>query len=309
MFKKQKPLFAGLLIVLLIAAAGCKSKYEKLKASNDNSKKYQEAVKLYNKKEYSKALGLFEPLLTRYRGQDGAEDLFYYNADATYKIKDYTAASFFFKEFAKNFSTSPRAEEARFLTAYCLYLEAPNFSLDQSNTLKSIEALQLFINLYPKSERVAEASKLIQNLRDKLEEKAYANAKLYYVTTNYQAAVIAFGNTLRDYPDTKYGEELEFLTVKAQYEYANHSREIRQEDRYEQAITFADMFTEKFPTSKYLPEIKEIKLDSQDGIRHAKQVLVNAANDEKLARKLAKKDTVATPTPSVKMDIHQKIPN
>ena len=77
--------------------------------------------------------------------------------------------------------------------------------------------MQLFINLYPKSDRVAEASKLIQNLRDKLEEKSYANAKLYLTISDYQSAVIAFGNTLRDYPDTKYAEEMEFLTIKAQY--------------------------------------------------------------------------------------------
>lgn len=309
MFKKQVPLFTGILVVLLIAAVSCKSKYEKLKASNDNSKKYQEAVKLYNKKEYTKALGLFEPLLTRYRGQEGAEDLFFYNADATYKIKDYTAASYFFKEFAKNFSSSPRAEEARFLSAYCLYLEAPIYSLDQTNTLKSIEALQLFINLYPKSERVAEAGKLIQNLRDRLEEKAYANAKLYFITGNYQAAVIAFGNTLRDYPDTKFAEELDFLTVKAQYEYAKQSREIRQEDRFNQAIAFADQFTEKYPGSKFASENDGLKKQSQEGIRKAKLVMARAAEDEKFYRKLAKKDTIQGPTPSVKVDHSRKIPN
>jgi outer membrane protein assembly factor BamD len=71
--------------------------------------------------------------------------------------------------------------------------------LDQENTLKAIESLQLFINLYPKSERVAEASKLIQNLRDKLEKKAFENAKLYFVTgaydpSNYKSAIIAFKN-------------------------------------------------------------------------------------------------------------------
>jgi outer membrane protein assembly factor BamD len=240
MFKKQLPLFVGLLIVLLFSVVSCKSKYEKLKASNDNAKKFQEGKRLYDKKEYAKALGLFETLLSRYRGTDGATDLFYLNAMANYKLKDYTAAAYHFNEFATSYPSDPRAEEARFLTAYCYYLDAPVFSLDQESTYKCIDRLQLFINLYPKSDRVAEASKLIQDLRDRLELKAYSNAKLYLIIGENQSAVIAFGNTLRDYPDTKYAEELEYLTIKAQYEYAHQSREYRQEERYNQAIAFAD---------------------------------------------------------------------
>ncbi len=123
--------------------------------------------------------------------------------------------------------------------------------------IRLLNALQLFINLYPKSDRVAEASKLIQNLRDKLEEKSYANSKLYLTISDYQAAVIAFGNTLRDYPDTKYAEELEFLTIRAQYLYAEQSREYTQETRYNLAIAYAQQFVDKYPNSKYLKEAKQ----------------------------------------------------
>src|ERR1700761_599801 len=238
MFKKQQSIISALLIVLILAVGSCKSKFEKLKASNDYAKKYKEAIRLYNKRDYSKALELFETLVQRYRGQSQAEDLYYYYAYTNYKLRDYTSASYHFKTFADTYPTSTRAEECRFMSAYCHYLDSPIYSLDQENTLKAIEALQLFINLYPKSERVAEASKLIQNLRDKLEQKAYENAKLYLTISDYQAAVISFGNVLRDYPDTKYAEEMNFLTIKAQYLYAYHSSVYKQEERYNQAITY-----------------------------------------------------------------------
>jgi outer membrane protein assembly factor BamD len=309
MFKKQRSLVGGLLILLLVAAGSCKSSYEKLKASNDRTKKFQEGKRLYEKKQYTKALGLFETLLAQYRGQEGAEELFYLNAMATYKLKDYTAASYYFKEYAKDFPSSIHAEETRFLSAYCLYLEAPNFSLDQASTLKSIEAMQLYINLYPKGEHVAEANKLVDELHGKLEEKAFANAKLYYVTGNFQAAVITFGNTLRDYPDTKFAEEIEYMNAKAQYQYARNSRETRQEERFEEAKNLAVGFIEKYPTSKYLKEISDVKEDSEDGIVTVRRIIAAAASDEKLARKLARKDSVLNQTPSIKMDIHKKIPN
>jgi outer membrane protein assembly factor BamD len=309
MFKKQLLIFSGVMFMLIVALSSCKSKYDKLKASNDNAKKYQEAVKYYNKKDYTKALGLFEDLVTRYRGRAEAEDLFYYYAYTNYRLKDYTSARFHFKTFADTYPSSPRAEECRFIAAYCFYLDSPTYSLDQENTTKAIESLQLFINLYPKSDRVTEASKLIQNLRDKLEQKSYADSKLYLTIGDYQSAVIAFGNTLRDYPDTKYAEELEFLTIQAQYEYAKISYEIKQPERYEQAISYADQFTEKYPQSKFLKEADGFKKSSQTGIERAKRELAEAAVNRKLAQKIAKKDTTNTAQPpSIKDRDNQKIP-
>jgi outer membrane protein assembly factor BamD len=309
MFKKQRPLFSCLLIVLILVVGSCKSKYEKLKASNDNAKKYQAALKYYNKKDYSKALDLFETLVQRYRGQAQAEDLYYYYAYANYNLKDYTSARYHFKTFADTYPTSLRAEECRFMAAYCYYLDSPIYSLDQENTTKAIEALQLFINLYPKSERVAEAGKLIQNLRDKLERKAFENAKLYLTIGDYQAAVMAFGNALRDYPDTKFAEEIEFLTIRAQYLYAKNSREYQQVERYNLALGYEQQFAEKYPSSPYLRDALTLKKDSEQGIAQTKRILEEAANDQKLARKLAKKDTVTTQPPSEKGNSNQKILN
>ncbi len=309
MFKKQQSILGGLLIVLILAVGSCKSKFEKLKASNDNAKKYKEAIRLYNKHDYSKALELFDVLVTRYRGQEQAEDLYYYYAYTNYKLRDYTSARYHFKTFADTYPTSSRAEECRFMAAYCYYLDSPIFSLDQTNTQSAIDNLQLFINLYPKSERVAEASKLIQNLRDKLEEKSYANSKLYLTIGDYQAAVISFGNSLRDYPDTKYAEEMEFLTIKAQYLYAKASSEYFQEDRFTLAITDADQFKEKYPKSQYLADVESLKKDAGHGEENAKKILAEAAVDEKLARKLAKKDSVKTQPTSEKGNDNQKIPN
>lgn len=291
MFKKQRPILSVLLIVLVLLAGSCKSKFEKLKASNDNAKKYQAAIAYYNKKDYNKALELFETLVQRYRGQAQAEDLYYYYAYTNYRLKDYTSASYHFKQFADTYPASARAEECNFMSAYCYYLDSPIYSLDQENTTKAIDKLQLFINLYPKSERVAEASKLIQNLRDKLERKAYENAKLYLTISDYQAAVIDFGNVLRDYPDTKYAEEMEYLTIRAQYLYAQHSSVFKQEERFNAAINFEQQFAEKYPASKYMPYAVSLKKDSETGIVKAKNTLTEYANEAKYLRRFEKDTT------------------
>ncbi|QJD95053.1 outer membrane protein assembly factor BamD [Mucilaginibacter robiniae] len=299
MLKKQRILTASALIAVSLMFGSCKSDYEKLKASNDVAKKYREAVKYYNKKDYNKALDLFDDLTQRYRGKAEAEDLFYYYAYTNYKLKDYTSAGYHFKNFAENYPSSTRAEECRYMAAYCSYLDSPNYQLDQTNSSKAIEQLQLFINLYPKSERVADASKLIQNLRNKLEEKSYADARLYYDIGDYLSAVMAFNNSLRDYPDTKYAEEMEFMMIKAQYLYARNSLYYKQEDRYNQAISYADQFTEKYPNSKYLREAASYRKISDQGIKQAKVLVAEASVDSKVAKKLAKKDTTTGQPQSV----------
>jgi outer membrane protein assembly factor BamD len=286
MFKKCRPfLLLSFLLTLSVGLFSCKSKFEKLKASSDYSKKYQEGIKYYNKKDYSRALALFDDLVQRYRGRSEAEDLFYYYAFANYKLKDYTSAGYHFKNFADTYPNSSRSEECRYMSAYCSYLESPNSTLDQTNTLASIDKLQLFINLYPKSTRVAEASKLIQNLRDRLETKSYNNAKLYLTISDYKSAVIAFRNSIREFPDTKYGEEMEFLAIQAQYLYAKNSLETKQEERYEEAITAYNEFVEKYPSSQYLKQAEAYKRQCESGIQSVKKYLANIDNEQKAYKK------------------------
>lgn len=286
MFKKRYSVFIlTLLFILSIGLFSCKSKFEKLKASNDNQKKYQEGIKYYNHKDYSRALALFDDLIQRYRGREEAELLFYDYAYANYFLKDYTSAGYHFKNFADTYPNSSRSEECRYMSAYCAYLESPNYSLDQTNTLLSIDKLQLFINLYPKSTRVAEASKLIQNLRDRLETKSYNNAKLYLTIGDYKSAVIAFKNSMREFPDTKYGEEMEFLTLQAQYLYAKNSLETKQEERYEEGISDYDEFKDKYPSSQYIKQAEGIKRQCESGIQSVKKYLANVANEQKAFKK------------------------
>ncbi|NQX42948.1 outer membrane protein assembly factor BamD [Pedobacter steynii] len=300
MFKIKHVLLLSFTIIAL-TIAGCKSQFEKIRLSNDVAKKYQEAMKLYNKKNYSKAIILFEDLSQKYRGRAEAEDLNYYYALTLYKLRDYTTARYQFKSFADTYPTSKYAEECRYLGAYCYYLESPKSSLDQENTYKAIDALQLFINFYPKSERVADASKYIADLRAKLETKAFENAKLYYDLgawdiSNYKSAVIALKNAQIDFPDIKYAEEMDLLIVKSQYSYAKNSIELRQEDRYNEAITYADEFVESHPQSKLVDQAKALKKDSEAGIEHAKRVIAEFQKDQEKYKAMLEKEAKADST-------------
>ena len=263
---------AGVFLVVMVA--GCKSRFEKLRASNNIAQKYQEALKYYNNKKYSKALILFDDLGQRYRGQAEAEDLYYYTAYTNYYLRDYTSARFHFKQFTDTYPNSARAEECRYMGAYCYFLESPKVGLDQEYTYRAIEALQLFINLYPDSERAQEAAGLIDELRDKLETKAFNNAKLYLdmgLQDDYRAAVIAFDNVLSQFPDTKYAEEMEFLSIKAQYQYAEQSHPRRREERYGKALDLYASFIAEYPESRFRKDADQLKQNAEKGMEQAQK--------------------------------------
>src|SRR5690606_31263153 len=201
MFKNKRIIQTlTLLLLLTLGFSGCKSKFEKLRASNDTARKYQEAIRLYNDGKYNKALVLFDDLVKRFRGRPEAEDLNYYFAFTNYKLRDYTTARYQFKNFTDTYPGSPRAEECLFMAAYCYYLESPVYSLDQDNTLKAIEALHLYINVIANIDRAEEAAGLIADLSGKLERTSLQNAKIYQVIGDNKAAVIAIVNSLCAFP-------------------------------------------------------------------------------------------------------------
>jgi outer membrane protein assembly factor BamD len=255
MFQKNYRLFISILVLSSFFAC---SRYQKLLKSTDYEKKYEEAVKYYEKGEVQRALPLFEELIGVYRGTAKAEKIGYYHSYCNYYLGDYIMASYYFKNFSQTFPSSIHAEECAFMNAYCYYLNSPNFSLDQSSTFDAIKELQLFINKYPQSTRVEEANQIIDKLRLKLETKSYETAKLYFRVMDYKAAIIAFNNTIKDFPDTKYKEEVLYLIVKSNYLLAENSVESKKLERYSAAAEAYLKLIDSYPSSRYLNEAESI---------------------------------------------------
>lgn len=254
MFKKTA-LF--LFALVLIGLASC-NKYNRLLKSSDFELKYTKAVEYYGKKNYVKALPLFEELMTVYRGTGKAEQVSYYYAYCNFGLEDYLLASYHLKNFVKTFPMSEFAEEAMFTSAYCYYLDSPVYSLDQENTIKAINEFQLFVNLYPNSARVKDCNDYIDLLRRKLERKAYENATLYYNIEDYKASIQAFKNLLKDFPDNPYREEANFMILKSYYLLAKNSISEKKEERYKTTIENYYKFIDNYKDSKYLREAETI---------------------------------------------------
>lgn len=262
----------------MLILASC-SNFQRMLKSSDMEAKYNAAVKYYDQKDYYHALQLFEELNTVFRGTAKAEQCYYYYCYSTYYVDDYQVAAYHFNNFVQSYPNSKYAQEMQFMHAYCYYLDSPLNSLDQTSTIDAIEKFQLFINKFPSSDRVPEANRLIDELRLKLETKAFNNAKLYYKIGEYKAAVVAFDNLLKDYPSGNYKEEAEFTSLKASYMYASNSIESKKNERFQATLDLYYRFVDNFPQSHYL--------------REAERIFENV----KEATGAAKTSSVAVPTP------------
>lgn len=244
-------------LIVLVLASSC-GEYEKLLKSTDYDLKKQKAKEYFDAGQYVKTTEILSQILPRYRATEEAEDMNWMNAQAYFGMKDYFMAGSYFKAFVDQFPFGKYAEESNFMAALCDYKIAPRPTLDQENTEKSIEGFNIFINRFPNSPKIEEAKKYVKELEERLVEKSYVSAKLYYDMGEYKAAVVALTNSLKEYSETKYREEMMFLKLNSLFLYAENSLVLKQKERYQAALDDYYSFMEEFPKTEYSKEVNTI---------------------------------------------------
>lgn len=242
-------------LLALLVTAGCKTEYDILLASGDNEAKYKAAFEYFDAGKYSKAASLFESMAFAYNGTARDDTVQYYWGLCNYMSGDYDTAEANLNSFITNFHGSPFTEEATFLRVNCLYDFTLRYELDQVPTNNAITAISEYIIEYPQTKHLQECMAMLDDLGERLDRKAYENAKLYYKMEDYLAAMTALRNVLKDDADNVYREDVLYYTAMASYKYALNSVEARQKDRY---LSFVDdyyNFIGEFPESSYRKEL------------------------------------------------------
>jgi outer membrane protein assembly factor BamD len=247
--------YSFLIILVLVSSCG---EYEKLLKSTDFELKKQKAKEYYDAGQYVKTTEILSQILPRYRATEEAEELNWMNAQAYFGMKDYFMAGSYFDSFIDQYPFGKHSEEANFMGAFCSYKIAPRPELDQENTKKALEGFNIFLNRFPNSVKAGEARNLIKELEENLVEKSYVSARLYYDMGEYKAAVVALTNSLKEYSETKYREEMMFLKLNSLFLYAEKSLAIKQKERYQAALDDYYSFMEEFPKSDFSKDVSDI---------------------------------------------------
>lgn len=266
------------LLISTLVLGSCASGYQKLLKSTDVNKKYEAAVKYYDKGDFFRAGTLLEDLIPLLKGRPEAEKAQFYFANTNYKQRNYVLSAFYFKSFTDTYPNSEYAEEASFLHAKSLFLDSPSYELDQTNTVSAIESIQDFLNRYGDSKFKAETENMAQELQKKLENKAFESAKLYHQLRYNQAAVVALTNFQLQYPASAYAEQAAFLRLTAQFAWAQESIESKQRERYLEAVNFYQQFIDAYPKSKSLKAAQDMYDISQAELTKLKATPAAASN-------------------------------
>ena len=216
------------------------------------------AKKYYDEKEYFKALPILDELQTLFKGTEKAEEVDYLLAYTHYGLGANMLASYYFKLFSLSCPSSKHKEELSYMAAYCYYLESPKASLDKTNTIKAIQELQIFIDKYPESSRVEQCNQLIDVLTQKIHDKVYNNAKLYYDTEDYKAAITALNNLVLDYPTIDHQSKIQFLILDANFRLASNSVSHKKEERLNNTIASYFHYKSNFPEDENMKEAQNI---------------------------------------------------
>ncbi len=270
------------IVVALLSAGFLTScgEYNKVLKSTDYEFKYEAAKSYFGKGQNSRAATLLEELIPIMKGTTNGEESLYMLGMTYFNQGDYVSASHYFNTYYTTYPHGTYTELARFFSGRALYLDTPEPRLDQSSTFKAIQELQMYMEYFPGSQRREQAQNMIFELQDKLVDKEYMSAKLYYdlgsytgntvyssTGNNYQAAVVTAENVLREYPYTKRREDLSLLVLRAKYDMAKASIDEKKEERMRETIDEYYAFKNEFPESKHLKEVEGIFKDASKYVK------------------------------------------
>ena len=233
--------------------------YNKVLKSQDYSYRYEAAKEYFFSGQYNKASVVLGDMITILKGSGKAEESLYMLAMCYYGQEDWLEASSTFKKYYTTYPRGEFAELARFYTCKALYNDTPEPRLDQTSTFEAINEIQVFCEYCPNSVHKDEAQQMMFELQDKLVEKEYLSAQLYYnlgnyMGNNYQSCVITAQNALQDFPYCKRREDLSYLVLQAKYKMATESVVEKREDRYRDVVDEYYAFKNEFPESKHAKE-------------------------------------------------------
>lgn len=276
-----------LFILFLVLAAAC-GPFNKLEKSTNWEELYNGANRYYQEGEYNKAIILYDKVLPVIKGSEKAEMAEYNYANCHFKTKRYIEAAGYFNTFYRTYNRSPLAEEALFMHAYSLYLDAPDYNLDQQSSREAVAAIQQFVTRFPGSASYERAMDMLEDLEQRFELKAYNESQMYYRLKDglfpgdfYRACIINFQNFAKDYPESKYNEELAFKLVEVGFGYAKNSAFDKKETRLDDALKFATNFYRRYPDSGYTANVK--KIESQTRKEYEEHLKLKKEYNERLA--------------------------
>lgn len=284
-------------LAVAVAFASCNT-LSKVLSSSNQTVIYEKGLELYEAKKYQKALVCFDQVAPYFTGTPKADTILFYAASCSYNMGDFEASGVGFDQFRRQFGRSPFLEEAEYMYALGFYYMSPAPQRDQSASLQAARAMQMYLDRYPNSVKRDQTLAKIEEIKQKLFDKAFLNAKVYYDIENYKSAVVAFRNVLDKFPDSNHREDMLYLITKSHYLLAHDSYASLQRERYANMMDAYYTFVSEYPESKRIKELDKMQAE-------AKHYLARYETDEEKQAAAARGEQASVPAEDVEQEAAQ----
>lgn len=201
MFDRRKLFLTSLAAVLILA--GCKmwvpwSKNTDISRATPEGL-YQRGVDLYQEKDYSGAIKLFQRVKEEYPLSELAIMAELGIADSYFSDKEYLDADLAYSEFLNLHPTNENLPYIMYQIGLCHFNEISSIDRDQSETFKALKAFERLKSRFPDSKFSSMAEQSARDCRKLLGEQELYVGEFYFNIKEYRAALRRFEKIAREY--------------------------------------------------------------------------------------------------------------
>ena len=191
-------LLTAVFVSFLFLACGPRKRYDPTPEGE-----FEAAYDVYQREKYPSAIERFKQIIYKYPGSDRVEEARYFLADSYFSNGEYQLAADEFERLNREFPQGRYAEVAMFKAALAYDKMSRRTERDQTETLKSLETLELLLSKYPSTTYVDTVKLHIRKLKDRLAKKELDIALFYFKHKFYDSAIIYLKSVLEAYPESK----------------------------------------------------------------------------------------------------------
>jgi outer membrane protein assembly factor BamD len=220
--------FTRLLLVLPVLAAllaGCASRgpaWDRMDAET----LFTFGVEQLEARRWSDAEDAFRQLIARYPTHARVQEARFRLGQTYQGRREWITAATEFNRVASDYPGGPWADNARYEVCASYSRLAPRPQLDQEYTEVALEHCRSLLLYYPDSEFVPQAQELMVELENRLAEKEFRTADLYFGRRAYDSAIIYYQLVTDEYGTTVWAPRA-LLGLYRSYERLGYEEEAR----------------------------------------------------------------------------------
>lgn len=246
-------------ILAMVVFASCGGPYSARRIQSPDEKMAL-ADELFDSRKYVKAAVEYKDFLATFAGDERSDYAQFGLAESYRHDEEYALAAVEYRILVSDYGYSEYVDDAFFLEGVCAFRQADRAERDQTKTYEALSRINRFIQIFPDSPRLEEARKVRLEIHDRLGNKHFLNAKLYYSMGEEEAALIYLDKVISSFPETDWAVRSHYYRGMIKKESGDFAEAVRD---LEAALQSPIRFPERTDAERALRSLRESESDEE----------------------------------------------